>query len=38
MEWEGVYWISVAQVGDSSWASVNRGMNLNTLPTRWSFS
>jgi len=28
MEWVGVYWIAVAQVGDSSWAPVNRVMNL----------
>jgi hypothetical protein len=28
MEWEGVYWISLAQVGDSSWAAVNTVMNV----------
>lgn len=28
MEWEGVYWISLAEVADSSWGPVNIVMNL----------
>lgn len=28
MEWGGVNWICLAQVGDSSWAAVNKVVNL----------